>query len=98
MRTPYGDRWLRAYAKPRRDASGAVTRWYGTLDDIDDRKRAEQAILGLARQLDIAVLAEGVETAAQAEYLLAGDCADAQGYLSGRAMPAAQAMAPLAAA
>ena len=29
---------------PRRDTSGKITRWYGTVEDIDDRKKAEQAL------------------------------------------------------
>ncbi|MBB3691822.1 bifunctional diguanylate cyclase/phosphodiesterase [Sphingomonas sp. BK580] len=57
-----------------------------------------QAVLGLANQLGIAVVAEGVETAEQAAYLLARDCELAQGYLFGRPMPADDAGALLAAA
>jgi diguanylate cyclase (GGDEF)-like protein/PAS domain S-box-containing protein len=53
------------------------------------------AVLGLANQLDIAVVAEGVETAEQANYLLARDCGHAQGYLFGRPMPAEEAAALL---
>ena len=56
------------------------------------------AVLGLANQLDIAVVAEGVETAEQAAYLLRRDCSHAQGYLFGRPMPADEARAFLAAA
>lgn len=37
-------RWMRSRAAPRRDSAGNITRWYGTLEDIDDRKRAEQAL------------------------------------------------------
>jgi PAS domain S-box-containing protein len=35
-------RWLLARAVPVRDARGHIVRWYGTLTDIEDRKRAEQ--------------------------------------------------------
>ncbi|MBB4615976.1 putative bifunctional diguanylate cyclase/phosphodiesterase [Sphingomonas abaci] len=55
------------------------------------------AILGLAKQLGIAVVAEGVETAEQAAYLLTRRCSHAQGYLFGRPMPAEDARALLAA-
>ncbi|WP_277981401.1 EAL domain-containing protein [Sphingomonas phyllosphaerae] len=53
------------------------------------------AVLGLANQLQIAVVAEGVETPEQAAYLLARNCGHAQGYLFGRPMPADAAEALL---
>jgi PAS domain S-box-containing protein len=37
-------RWMRARAAPRRDDDGKITRWYGTLEDIDDRNKAEEAL------------------------------------------------------
>jgi PAS domain S-box-containing protein len=37
-------RWHLARALPVRDDSGAIVRWYGTATDIDDHKRAEQAL------------------------------------------------------
>jgi PAS domain S-box-containing protein len=37
-------RWMRARASPRRDADNKIVRWYGTLEDIDDQKNAEQAL------------------------------------------------------
>lgn len=39
-----GYRWVRSRAVARLDCSGAVVRWYGTLEDIHDRKLAEQAL------------------------------------------------------
>jgi PAS domain-containing protein len=35
---------MRARAAPRRDEDGKIIRWYGTLEDIDDRKKAEDAL------------------------------------------------------
>lgn len=64
--------------------------------DPDDAAIVD-AILGLARRLDIAVVAEGVETADQADYLLARGCAYAQGFRFGRPMDAAAAAALLGA-
>jgi PAS domain S-box-containing protein len=32
-------RWMRARAAPRRNEEGKITRWYGTLEDIDDHKK-----------------------------------------------------------
>jgi PAS domain S-box-containing protein len=37
-------RWLQVRGLPHRDASGRIVRWYVLLSDIDDRKRAEEAI------------------------------------------------------
>lgn len=37
-------RWHLARALPVRDASGEIVHWYGTATDIDDHKRAEQAL------------------------------------------------------
>lgn len=37
-------RWFRSRAAARRDGDGKVVRWYGTLEDIDDHKRAEAAL------------------------------------------------------
>ncbi|WP_187291097.1 PAS domain-containing protein [Ancylobacter novellus] len=37
-------RWFLARAEPLRDPSGRVVRWYGTNVDIDDRRRAEEAL------------------------------------------------------
>jgi PAS domain S-box-containing protein len=37
-------RWMRARASPRRNDDNEVIRWYGTLEDIDDHKKAEEAL------------------------------------------------------
>jgi PAS domain S-box-containing protein len=37
-------RWFQVRALPVRDAEGRVTGWYNLLTDIDDRKRAEEAL------------------------------------------------------
>jgi PAS domain S-box-containing protein len=37
-------RWMRARAAPRRDAGGAILRWYGALEDIHERKSIQDAL------------------------------------------------------
>ncbi|MBK4738886.1 PAS domain S-box protein [Noviherbaspirillum pedocola] len=37
-------RWVRARAYPRRDAGGRIVRWYGNIEDIHDRRLAEEAL------------------------------------------------------
>jgi EAL domain-containing protein (putative c-di-GMP-specific phosphodiesterase class I) len=46
-----------------------------------------RAAIGLARGLDVPVLAEGVETAEQLEFLSRESCNEVQGYLIGRPSP-----------
>ncbi|WP_043840409.1 PAS domain-containing protein [Muricoccus aerilatus] len=40
-------RWMRSRALPRLDPEGRIMRWYGTTEDIEDRKRAEIRLLAL---------------------------------------------------
>jgi EAL domain-containing protein (putative c-di-GMP-specific phosphodiesterase class I) len=56
-------------------------------DDVGDAAIV-RAVMGLGRSLRIAVVAEGVETAAQASILVALGCDMGQGYHFGRPMPA----------
>jgi PAS domain S-box-containing protein len=39
-----GWRWMRSRGARRTDSSGQVIRWYGSVEDIDDRKRTEEAL------------------------------------------------------
>jgi diguanylate cyclase (GGDEF)-like protein/PAS domain S-box-containing protein len=48
------------------------------------------AIISMARSLRMEVIAEGVETKAQRDYLQAHDCAVMQGYLFSKPVPAAE--------
>ena len=62
-------------------------------DVADDQDDAEivTAIIGLAHNLDLRVVAEGVETEAQLEFLSRKNCDEIQGYLVARPMPGADA-------
>jgi EAL domain-containing protein (putative c-di-GMP-specific phosphodiesterase class I) len=51
-----------------------------------------RTILALARNLDLHVIAEGVETDAQMDFLVSCDCAAFQGYLFSRPVPVEQLM------
>jgi diguanylate cyclase (GGDEF)-like protein/PAS domain S-box-containing protein len=52
-------------------------------------KALVQSILAMAGHLGLRVVAEGVETQAQADFLIANDCDSMQGYLYARPMPLA---------
>lgn len=54
-----------------------------------------QSILSVAHHLGLAVVAEGVETQAQAAFLAANHCQGLQGYWFGRPMPLAQWLSEL---
>jgi EAL domain-containing protein (putative c-di-GMP-specific phosphodiesterase class I) len=55
--------------------------------DLDDCVLV-RAVLGLAKALDIEVVAEGVETPEQKDFLLAEACTTQQGYLFSKPVPA----------
>lgn len=37
-------RWMRSRAAPRRDSTGNILRWYGTVEDIEDQKKTERSL------------------------------------------------------
>ena len=63
--------------------------------DADDRALTE-AIVSIAQALSITIVAEGVETAPQRDYLLGLGCRLQQGYLLGRPQPAQNMLALMA--
>ncbi len=46
--------WLRARAAPRRGSQGEILRWYGILEDINERKQLDMALREKTRKLEIA--------------------------------------------
>ena len=59
-------------------------------DDTDDRAIAA-AIISMAKALKVEVVAEGVESFAQFRFLQEHSCAQSQGFLLSRALPAGEA-------
>ena len=60
------------------------------IDSGDDDAAIVAAVLGMARSLKLRVVAEGVETFEQLEFLHERHCEEAQGYYFSRPVPAAQ--------
>ncbi|MBV8437888.1 MAG: sigma 54-interacting transcriptional regulator [Silvibacterium sp.] len=48
-------RWFLVRGNPLRDPTGAIVRWYGTDADIEDRKRAEDAVRATEQNLRLIV-------------------------------------------
>ena len=58
------------------------------LPELDTARMLVTAIMYLAKGFGLQVIAEGVETEGQREFLLESDCRYAQGYLFSPAVPA----------
>ena len=50
-----------------------------------------RSLIGTAQSFDLDVLAEGIERAEQAHFLMSNDCQKLQGFLFGRPVPGARA-------
>jgi EAL domain-containing protein (putative c-di-GMP-specific phosphodiesterase class I) len=59
----------------------------GNLETNPQSATIVRAVIGLARGLDLPVLAEGVETEGQLAFLVKESCDEMQGYLIGRPLP-----------
>jgi PAS domain-containing protein len=47
--------WLHSHGLPLRDISGSIVRWYNLLTDIDERKRAEEALAASEGNLQLII-------------------------------------------
>jgi EAL domain-containing protein (putative c-di-GMP-specific phosphodiesterase class I) len=63
------------------------------LPDNKEDKELTEAILVMAQKLQLKVVAEGVETAAQRDFLLLNQCNFGQGYYFSKPVPLEQALA-----
>jgi diguanylate cyclase len=63
-----------------------------SLNECSDDRAIAAAIIAMSRSLRIDVTAEGVENISQLMFLQEHECHEAQGYLLGAALPAADAM------
>ncbi|MGE7417034.1 putative bifunctional diguanylate cyclase/phosphodiesterase, partial [Methylobacterium tarhaniae] len=75
---------LRAFPFDKIKIDSSFTR---SVDTSEQAATIVRTVLGLGRGLGLPVLAEGVETKAELEFLGAEDCHEAQGYLLGRPGP-----------
>jgi PAS domain S-box-containing protein len=53
-----GYRWFHVCATPSHDAAGKLVKWYGVSTDIEDRRRAEEALR--ARELSFSLMVESI--------------------------------------
>jgi EAL domain-containing protein (putative c-di-GMP-specific phosphodiesterase class I) len=60
------------------------------IDEHGERVKLASAIIAMAHELDLDVVAEGVETECQRSYLQQHGCDQFQGFLFGKAQPAAE--------
>ncbi len=59
----------------------------GTIQNTPDERNIVKSIIGMAHQLDLEVIAEGIEKQSQFEYLVKNDCDYIQGNFLGRPLP-----------
>jgi len=61
IRTASGEyRWMRSSAFPRRNSAGTIVKWYGATEDIDVRKRAEEALVQSEKLAAVGRLASSI--------------------------------------
>jgi PAS domain S-box-containing protein len=53
-------RWVRSSALPRHDKGGVIVKWYGATEDIEERKRAEKAVMQSEKLAAVGRLASSI--------------------------------------
>jgi PAS domain S-box-containing protein len=76
-------RWMRSRAYPRRDASGAIIKWYGATEDVHERRSAEAALRELADTLEQRVVGALAEREEVEDALRQAQKMEAVGQLTG---------------
>jgi len=61
IKTASGEyRWMHSSAFPRHDENGLIMKWYGTTEDIEERKRAERALMQTEKLAAVGRLASSI--------------------------------------
>jgi len=76
-------RWVRSRAYPRLDASGEILKWYGTTEDTNERKLAEDELVRLNETLEMRILERTAELVRAQEALRQSQKLEAMGQLTG---------------
>jgi PAS domain S-box-containing protein len=68
-------RWMRSTGSPRYGSSGEISRWYGSVEDIQDRKSVEESGLQSGENLigNISMVAEGIRIADELQHSISKD-------------------------
>jgi EAL domain-containing protein (putative c-di-GMP-specific phosphodiesterase class I) len=61
-----------------------------SMQNNEDSRKLVDAVIGLGKSLGLPTTAEGIETEENAKWLAQNGCSYGQGYLFGKAMPAAE--------
>jgi len=89
-------RYSQLLGHARQAVMGALIREHSRSQDLLEQAAEDVSKIAMARALRLRVVAEGVETQAQLDYLRAAGCEQVQGYLISRPLPVVEVRALLA--